>query len=471
MTLTPDVAREESPSLETQPPIQERPDEATPTGSRFELSLSQKDSARTLPLFFLFIVIGAAVLTFTYSTVHHRTSAAMALNPGVARTNYSVNYWVDHGYFHSGGLLFRPGPAPPGYTIYLSSTGGHLLGGFLAEKIYKAATGHTSVRLLALQNEVVTLVLAALLGLLSFRLARRMGSLPIHAFVLAASVEVVHFTFPDNLALFWELSGRQPFLIFAIIFLLIEERYEDERTWARTLAQSIVAFLLMYMEFAAGLAFLSSFVAVSTILRADRAHFKPLLAITILPVFLALGLLGVQRRWVSTHYPEAPTYGGSFLFRTGLDGSTQYYGSHLDIANRRDIARKNFPNEKYLFRWKWLFLAGTAALLTVLLVAARGRVPFVALLSLLSLLGSYLIYAALFSQAFVIHPYLYDILLYTPLMLALFVITPAFFESATQHRGVFVVVVFFLAAWVSMVQLRDYAMWYPLPPPQETKTR
>jgi hypothetical protein len=473
MTNPPD-ALDEAPlplSSETLPSLEPSP------GGDFPLSAPPPSEPRlpgpirTLPLLALFLAVAGVLLAFTYATVHRRTAAELAANSGMTRGSFSVNFWIDHGYFHSGGLLMRPSPNPPGYFIYLSSTGGHMVSGFLAEKIYKSITGRTSIGLLALHSEIVALVLAALIGLLSFRLAQRFGSSPLHAFILAASVEIVHFTFPDNLALFWELSGRQPFLIFAVIFLIIEEQRPTPRTRVQTLGQGLAAFLLTYMEYAAGMAFLASFFVVTSVVAPKPTRLRQLLAITILPAVLALGLFGLQRKWAVAHHADAATYGGSFLFRSGLDGSTQYYRSHLDIATRRDTARANFPpNQSLLFRWKWLFIAGTAAMLALALAAARGRVPKFALLTLLSLLGTYLLYAAVFSQAFVIHPYLFDILLYTPLVLALLVIAPAHLESITEQRGVFVAAVFFLAAWIAMVQLRDYAMWYPLPPqPSATK--
>ncbi|MBK5260893.1 MAG: hypothetical protein JJE51_14985 [Thermoanaerobaculia bacterium] len=57
--------------------------------------------------------------------------------------------------------------------------------------------------------------------------------------------------------------------------------------------------------------------------------------------------------------------------------------------------------------------------------------------------------------------------IYTPLVFALCVVLPSLIESMTDHRGVAVAAVFFLTIWVSMVQLRDYALQYPPPPPVE----
>jgi hypothetical protein len=93
----------------------------------------------------------------------------------------------------------------------------------------------------------------------------------------------------------------------------------------------------------------------------------------------------------------------------------------------------------------------------------RGRVTKHEVAVLASLLGAYLLYAAFFSQAVMIHPYLYDVMLFTPLVVALFSVVPALVESITDHRGIAVLVAVFLAIWVSLVQLRQYALRYPQP--------
>jgi hypothetical protein len=84
---------------------------------------------------------------------------------------------------------------------------------------------------------------------------------------------------------------------------------------------------------------------------------------------------------------------------------------------------------------------------------------------LVALIGSWLLYAAVFSQAVALHPYLFDVMLATPLILALFAIVPALVESQTNQTGAIVLLVLFAATWLSMFQLRIYALCYPAPQP------
>jgi len=423
---------------------------------------------RTLSLFVLLLAIGSVIFGFAWLTVHRQKPALNAL---AQRESLALNYWLEHGYFSSGGLTVRrKSPDAPPY-FYRSSTGGRFVSGFIVEKIYSAIAGHYSWRLLALHNQILSLLTATLLALLGFRMASRAGMAPFHALVLAISVQAVHFTFPDNLALYFEMTGRECWFFFVAIFLLLEEHCQrTKRTRILNTAQAVACFFFCYMEYVAGVAFVVAYTMVALILSSDRATLRRVVLTCVLPLLLALGIFAGQRHWVTVMYPNIEQKGNGFFFRSGLDGSTRYYVDHLDIAFRRDTARMSWPETQRarLFRWTWLFLAGTAAFGGVVIGGIRSRVPKISLLVTVLLLASYLIYAAFFSQAIVIHPYLYDVLLFTPLVLALFVVVPSWIESASTQKGVAVFVTFFLAVWVSMVQMRDYAVRFPPEIPEVT---
>jgi hypothetical protein len=413
---------------------------------------------RTLPLLTIFLAAGAIVLTCAALTVHRRSAEELAAH--ATRTHVAIDHWLEHGYLRSGGIAVR-GSGEERF-FHRSSAGGRLMSGYLVQKVYAAVAGGNDWRVVALHNQVVSLLAAVLLGLLGFRVARRCGAVPLHSLVLGLSLQAVYFTFPDNLARYWEISGREWWLVFAALFLLIEERCVDGRTRSLTVAQGVATFFLTFMEYLAGIFFVTSYLVVTLLAGNDRAVLKRATGVCVLPCLLAVGVISGQLAVARAHFPEIPLQGSGFLFRTGLDGSTQYYVDHLDIATGRDLARRNFPHAgDQLFRWTWLFGAGAAALLAVLGAAMGGHVPRVAVVSLVSLAGTYILYAAIFSQSFVIHPYLYDVLLYTPLMFALVIVAPSLIESRTGHRGVAVIVILFLAVWVSLVQARRYMIWFP----------
>jgi hypothetical protein len=152
--------------------------------------------------------------------------------------------------------------------------------------------------------------------------------------------------------------------------------------------------------------------------------------------------------------------GSRFLYRTGLDGDAELYKTPLDIAFGRDIVRAQRPGAReQLFRWPVLFFSGVIAVIALFVAYVRHRVPRITIIPLIALLGSYLLYAGVFSQAVALHPYLYDLLLAPALFLALFALLPAYLES---DRGLITLVTFLAAAWTALFQLRLYAMAYPL---------
>src|SRR5207245_7975718 len=106
------------------------------------------------------------------------------------------------------------------------------------------------------------------------------------------------------------------------------------------------------------------------------------------------------------HYANVPLEGSGFLTRTGLDGSSQYYAEHTDLIYGRNVARLNFPvNRGYLFTWRSLFIAGCFGILFLLASAVNNPATRPLLVVIGSLVGAYTLYAAVFSQPVVIHPY------------------------------------------------------------------
>jgi hypothetical protein len=424
---------------------------------------------RTSALFLAFLLVGAVVLAACLFSVHKRTAEELMRHGGSVRSQTVLKHWLDEGYFHYAGMLNRSADTT---QIYKNSTGGFMISGFLVEKVFSTISGRYSYRLLALHNQFVSMVLCALAGLLSYRIARRFDLEPRLAFASGAAVVIVLFTFPDNLDLYWEMSPQAYSLLFGLLYLVLEERSIDRvpRPRAFLIAQALCVFVMTVMESIIALAFVASVAATIVILRRD-ASWRRLLLVLVVPSLSAFGLYHVQLKIATARFPDAPTTGSKMLWRTGLDGEATYYGDHLDIAKRRDAVRANWkPNGQYLFRWKWVFLLGIASTIAVLIAFLRGRAPRIALESLVALTGIWLLYAAIFSQAVVIHPYLYDVLLFTPLCIALFALAPALLESLTRRTGAIVLVIVFGAFWYALFQMRLYALRWPLPPPAAAAT-
>jgi len=418
---------------------------------------------RSLKLLALFFAVGLIAFGYAWITVHRRSMAALSSADGPIRTHAIITHWINHGFFASYGMLW---PTPDEKFIYRSGTGAFMVSGFLLEKFWTAMTGRYGWRLFALHNEMVLLLVASLLALLAFRIARRLGGSPLHSLVLAVGAQMVWFTFPENLAGFWFLPEQTWCLLPALVFLLLEERALDVgRRRLLTMLQALAVFALTYIEFVAGTMFIVSYAATIFLLRGDRPSFKRLGAILLLPWICAFAIYGIELigvRQVSRAIGAKLT-GSDFLYRSGLDGDAMFYGDHLDIAFGRDVVRGG--RSPHLFRWEWLFLCGIAAVLATLAAYLRGRAPRIAAETLIVLIGSWFLYAAVFSQAVALHPYLFDVMLATPLIVALFAILPALAESRMNQTGMIVLLAIFAATWLSMFQLRVYAICYPAPQP------
>jgi hypothetical protein len=417
----------------------------------------------TSTVFAMFVLIAGIALVAAMLSVHNRQPDELLKKPGSVRSHVVLSHWMNEGYFHYVGMLNRSSDTT---QIYTNSTGGYMVSGFVAEKVYSMIFGRYSYRLLALHNQFMSMLLSALAGLLSYRLARRFGLEALLAFTAGAAVVIVMFTFPDNLDLYWEMSAQTYGLLFALVYLLIEERGLDltQRPRSMWIAQGAAVFLMAVMESIFALGFVASVGATLVILRRDGS-WKRFLLVAVLPCVAALVLYQLQLKTAAARFPNVPTTGSKTLWRTGFDGDSTYYGDHLDIARRRDLARGNWPiNRQYLFRWTWVFILGLVSILGVLIGFLRDRAPRIALEALAGLTGAWLCYAAIFSQAVVIHPYLYDVLLFTPLCIALFALAPSLLESLTKRTGAILLVVVFGAVWYSFFQLRLSALRNPLPP-------
>ena len=403
--------------------------------------------------FVLLLVLGLCALAFTWLTVHQRPESQFAQSTGSMILREMLQ-WDRHGYFASYGLL---APTEDPHLLYRSWPGDFMLTTYLI-----VAIGGFDWGALALHNLLISVVASALLALLAYRLALRLGIEPLHALVLAIGVEMAHFTFPENLAIYWGMTAQTLWLIPAVLFLLIEERAADGRTRRMDIAQAVLVFAMLRLQYLYAMMFLAAYLAVVFLLRGERPPFRRVLLTIVAPGVLAIGIFGVQLV-LAKYDPEVKLFGSRFLYRTGFDGDGKLYGDHLDIAFGRDFIRATKPgNREYFFRWPVLFVAGALACLAAFVAYLRGRMPRTAIVALLSLLGAYVVHAAVFSQLVALHPYFFDPVLVPPLILALFGLIPALAEERTKHTGLIAAVTFFAAVWTAFFQMRVYALCYPL---------
>jgi len=428
-----------------------------------EAAVNERYRGSTLYAFF--VIAGLIAFGYSWMTVQHRLVPQLSYATEPVWSHNVITHWIDHGYFASHGLLW---PTADGKTLYRNGTGALMLTSFVAEKLWIGVTGRYGWRLKAIHNLLVAVLISALLALLAYRMARRFGAAPLAAFILAVSAQMVWLTFPDNLAIFWQLTAQTWCLAAALVFLLLEEAALDGRRTRRiTVLQALAIFAFVYFELVLAVMFMAAWLATLFLLRGDRPPVRRLLVTLLLPFVAAMSIYGLQLLGARSERSKGVTVVGSgFLYRTGLDGDAMFYGNPLDIAFGRDLVRaQRAGNKEFLFRWETLFFAGVAAVLILLAAYLRDRAPRIAIIILMTLIGMYVLNAAVFSQLVALHPYLFDMLLMTPLVLALFAALPALVEVRTGGTGLIILIVLFAAAWTSLFQLRLYALAYPVPQP------
>jgi hypothetical protein len=429
------------------------------------LLLGRWESLATMVLF------GFLVFGFLFATVHHRDLSielpkyAAEYFP-IERYPTVIRVWIEHGYFKHGGLAFRePVDQDPTQEVWRSNPMGFMQAAHLLERMNYALRGKFSYTLLMLHNQAWVWFSSALLGMLALRLARRMEINPLYTLFFGIACAVIYQTFPINLWYYWEILPTTVLSLFAILFLLIEEvTFGRERVprWI-TVLRGLCVFALVYTEPLGALFFLATYILAAVVLSPESLKRQSVLKTLILPASLALGFFALQVTWVRLNYPGIRLVGSTLMFRTGFDGSTQYYTSHLDLITSRYALKLNAPLAP-LTQWGFLFVVGSLSVLALVgLYLTRLPQLRCAMLILAIALGLYVPFAFMFSQAAVIHPYDYDARLAIPLILASFAVLPACLERLTKNTGVIVLFVILAAFCYSMVQIRAYAIAFPLP--------
>ena len=414
----------------------------------------------------LLLLLTIAVITMAglFATVHRQSEESIKRNVP-PRYRELMTFWKERGYIKHGGLWVRspadpenwapPGPQEPVRYVYRSPMT-YLLAPYVAERLSWAVRGHYSESLMRVMNQAVVGIAAALLGLLAMRLARHIGATGLHALMLGIAAQMVYQTFPVNLWNVWEIYPTTVVACFALGFALTTASIlsrERESPWLLR-SRALCVFGMFAIDYPAASLMLPAYLITTTALGFPlrRQH---VLKTLILPAAAAFALLLGQIAIIKLNYPAIQFIGSPPLFRTGFDGSRLYYFDHWDLfAGRRSMFA--------FLKWPSLFGAGCAA--CGLLVALYHRIPELRLpVAIIAItLGLYVPFAFVFSQAAVIHPYEFDSYLIIPVCLSVFAAAPAVLERVTGNKGIFALVFFAAGFCYVMVQLRAYALQYPL---------
>ena len=182
----------------------------------------------------------------------------------------------------------------------------------------------------------------------------------------------------------------------------------------------------------------------------------------IIPALLAIILFAGTIIYAKLKFPEISLSGSSFLYRTGFDGSIEYYLNHWDLFSRNSYSPVHIGNAaKPLYNWKFLFITGSLSVICLFYFSVINPFFRKATQLILVALGVYIPFAFMFSQAAITHPFGYDYYFIIPLILCFFVILPAILGYYTKYPEFFVLISFSISFCYSMIQLRNYAVCFP----------
>jgi hypothetical protein len=413
-----------------------------------------------------YLIATGFVYTFVLISVNRHTGQHLELEMLPARTMSWLTNWHTYGFAKYAGLLVY---SSDGLTVYKSHSGFHLWPLYAIELVIRVFIGRFSYRAAAVFNQSVIWVGAALLGWLGMRLTKHVPRH--HAFFLGLGCAVVYQTFPMNLMNYWYLNPIS-FAINAMLVFWLAESYQrngsNDRWISIATSGSVVLLALSYSQ-ALTFFFLGCYVVADWMIEGSRMSVRRVLRYVVAPAAAVVLFQTLQIAWVQFNIANVNFTGNlnfaDFLWRSGLDGSTQYYADHWNLLFSRKPSF-GYPgrNPALVLEWKWLFIGGLAALAVIGArfihsAATEGRPRLVLLATGLT---CYALSAFVFSQGVVIHPDVWDVLLAWLLIAAVFCFLPADLEVMTKRTGLAMFVSLFVTACYVMVQLRAYAAAVPV---------
>ena len=195
------------------------------------------------------------------------------------------------------------------------------------------------------------------------------------AFLLGLACAIVYQTFPLNLMSYWYLNPISFVINAMLVFWLAQtyERNESNDRWISIATAGSVLLLALSYSMARTVLFVGSYVVADWMIAGSHMSLRRLVLYVAAPVAGVVVFQALQFAWVTFNVPKV-TFSGNlnfadFLWRSGLDGSTEYYVDHWSLLSRRQMSYI-YPGRTpaLVLEWKWLFIAGVAALA---IIAAR----------------------------------------------------------------------------------------------------
>ena len=410
---------------------------------------------------FLFFITSIIILTALFLTVHN--------TPTVKVQEFQfkvVTLWAEEGLLRLGGMRFSEAPEDnPQTSVKTTIPQTFLFGSAILQDLVHTIRGSYSKRVMAIYNQLIVAVGAALLAATIF-LALRNVSFPLfYAFAVALCAQVLYQTYPWNLAQVFRLFPSVFCLIFIFWFLFIttlnREVFDlDQRFWY----QFAAIFLIVYADHTIAFFFLSG-IFVLYIFEIINFQKGAILKLLLAPSALAFILFKLQITYVLVNFPEITVTGSHLLYRTGLDGSDAYYKNLWDLFDRTSyfpVYMTDFGSPADLSNWIVFFVIGILAFLITGIGCLFRKHYFQIIFFLTSILVlTYTFYAFILSQTVITHPFIYDVILFSGLIFSLYVGVPIILRDWLANENIIALIICIFSFAYAMAQLRAYAVAFP----------
>jgi len=303
-----------------------------------------------------------------------------------------------------------------------------------------------------IHNQLLPLLSATFLGYLSMRLARQLSVPIVNSFILGMGTQMVYLTFPNNLWFFWKTYPASWWIFYMAVFwtLAVNQNYEEQKDYTLSWLSISVLAGMYWVDWIATFILIMFYCMVSMRRPTVVSMKEYFLQLAKAPLVLGVGVLVVKYTLI---------YLGISLL-TGI--SSEFFLQAYCEEGVRGLVLRPFPPQ--LPSWSILIVLGVISTIAVLIFVERKEKLFFHQVILISGVAAFLFSKKLTHGAF--HEYgVYDTFLAFPLILALLTLVPAWLENFNGHSGIFILVATLLAFCSSFIQLRNYAVLYPIPGP------
>jgi len=411
-----------------------------------------------------YFLVGFIVFTFLALTVQNRSTEKL-----YPQDETIIMKWHDEGYFYLGGQRIIGNEVKKTYTWF------YLTPAFILQEINIWLSGSFSPRLMAIYNQLIIWFSAVSIGFLGFRAARRLEANKKDAFMLGFLALAVYHTFPWNIAGYFRIYPTNFWMIFAPLFMaIVLHELECLPTIARSgilWIKAILIFLMFYQEHVASFFLILALIILSHFWFPDYIRKTKFIFTVIIPAILAISLFKGSILYLYLRFPDLQFTGSSLLYRSGWDGSTEYYKGIWQLFSRHAYLPAYLQaagKARSLANWGYLVVMAVASLFVVFWARRRDIKNLIPTEQTLVTIGAlalqYIFFALILNQAAITHPFGYDIYMAAPCIVISLVIGPILLERCIGHRRVIILFYIIIALAIIVHQMRMFAVAFPLTP-------